>query len=195
MQAVVVRDFGGLDQLVLDEVADPTPAPGQIRIAVHAAGTNPVDVGNRVDGSWAGLTTPYIPGYDIAGVVEQVGSGVTSFTVDDRVMAMSHFPSGGGGYAELAVVNAHDAARPSSENHLCGRGGDSACRWDCAHRARSPRSPSRRPAAGDWSERRRGPVPASTRRRPGTYQHRDRAARDARTDVRPRRRRVHRLRL
>jgi NADPH:quinone reductase len=111
MKAVVVRDFGGPDQLVLDEVADPTPGPGQIRIAVHAAGTNPVDAGNRADGSWAGLTTPYIPGYDLAGVVDQVGLGVTSFTVGDRVMTMTHFPSGGGGYAELAVVSADNAAR------------------------------------------------------------------------------------
>ena len=99
MKAVVVRDFGGPDQLVLDEVADPRPEPGQIRIVVHAAGTNPVDAGNRADGSWAGLTTPYIPGYDIAGVVDQVGSGVTSFAVGDRVMAMTHFPGGGGGGA------------------------------------------------------------------------------------------------
>jgi len=111
MKAVVVRDFGGPDQLVLDEVADPTPEPGQLRILVHAAGTNPVDTDNRADGSWAGLTTPYIPGYDIAGVVDQVGSAVTSCAVGDRVMAMTHFPGGGGGYAELAVVSADNAAR------------------------------------------------------------------------------------
>jgi NADPH2:quinone reductase len=111
MKAVVVHDFGGPDQLVVGEAADPPPGPGQIRIAVHAAGTNPVDAGNRADGSWAGLTTPYIPGYDIAGVVDELGSGVTSFAVGDRVMAMTHFPSGGGGYAELAVVSADNAAR------------------------------------------------------------------------------------
>src|SRR5262245_13020858 len=111
MKAVVVRDFGGPDRLLFDEVADPTPGPGQIRVAVHAAGTNPVDAGNRTDGSWAGLTTPYIPGYDIAGVVDQVGSGVVSFAVGDRVMAMTPFPGGGGGYAELAVVSADNAAR------------------------------------------------------------------------------------
>ena len=111
MKAVVVHHFGGPDQLVLHEVADPVAGPGQIRIAVYAAGTNPVDAGNRADGGWAGLTPPYIPGYDIAGLVDQVGSGVTSFVAGDRVMAMTRFPDGAGGYAEFAVVLAGNAAR------------------------------------------------------------------------------------
>jgi NADPH:quinone reductase-like Zn-dependent oxidoreductase len=77
---------------------------------VHAAGVNPVDAGNRADGSWAGLTTPCILGYDIAGVVESTGPGVGGLRPGDRVMAMTHFPDGGGGYAELAVVDAGQLA-------------------------------------------------------------------------------------
>jgi NADPH2:quinone reductase len=94
VQAVVVSEFGGPGQLCLTEAADPVPADGQVRVAVHAAGVNPVDAGNRADGSWAGLTVPFIPGYDIAGVVESVGPGVSGLTVGDRVMAMTH--AGGG---------------------------------------------------------------------------------------------------
>jgi NADPH2:quinone reductase len=79
-------------------------------VAVHAAGVNPVDAGNRADGSWAGLTVPFIPGYDIAGVVESVGPGVSGLAVGERVMAMTHFPDGGGGYAEMAVAAADQVA-------------------------------------------------------------------------------------
>jgi NADPH:quinone reductase len=53
---------------------------------------------------------PCILGYDIAGVVDSTGPGVTGFRPGDRVMAMTHFPDGAGGYAELAVVDAGLAA-------------------------------------------------------------------------------------
>lgn len=106
MKAVIVTEFGGPEQLRLAEVPDPLPGPGQVRIAVSAAGVNPVDAGNRADGSWAGLRTPCILGYDIAGVVESLGPGVTGPRPGLRVMAMTHFPEGAGGYAELAVTDA-----------------------------------------------------------------------------------------
>src|SRR5215468_3023678 len=106
MRAVVVSEFGGPERLRLTEVPDPVPGPGDIRIAVRAAGVNPVDGGNRTDGSWAGLTTPCVLGYDIAGVVESLGPGVCGLRPGDRVMAMTHFPDGAGGYAEMAVVPA-----------------------------------------------------------------------------------------
>lgn len=77
---------------------------------MHAAGVNPVDAGNRADGSWAGLSAPCILGYDIAGVIEGTGPGVTGLAPGDRVMAMTHFPDGAGGYAELAVADASLAA-------------------------------------------------------------------------------------
>ncbi len=110
MKAVIVTEFGGPEQLRLADVPDPVPGPGQVRIAVRAAGVNPVDAGNRTDGSWAGLQTPCILGYDIAGVVESLGPGVEGPLPGQRVMAMTHFPEGAGGYAELAVVDAEQLA-------------------------------------------------------------------------------------
>ncbi len=106
MKAVIVTEFGAPEQLRLAEVPDPVPGPGQVRISVRAAGVNPVDAGNRADGSWAGLQPPCILGYDIAGVVESLGPGVTGPRPGQRVMAMTHFPEGAGGYAELAVTDA-----------------------------------------------------------------------------------------
>src|SRR6516164_7208692 len=90
MRAVLVSEFGGPEQLRLGQAADPVAGRGQVRIAVNAAGVNPVDAGNRADGRWAGLRVPCILG--------------------DGVMAMTHFPDGAGGYAELAVVDAGLAA-------------------------------------------------------------------------------------
>jgi NADPH:quinone reductase len=75
MRAVLVGEFGGPEQLRLGQAADPVAGPGQVRIAVHAAGVNPVDAGNRADGRWAGLRVPCILGYDVAGVIDSVGGG------------------------------------------------------------------------------------------------------------------------
>lgn len=111
VKAVIVSEFGGPEQLVLAETPAPEPGPGAVLVAVHAAGVNPVDASNRADGSWAGLRAPCILGYDIAGVVQQVGTGVTALAPGDRVMAMTHFRDGAGGYAELAVVAADQVAR------------------------------------------------------------------------------------
>jgi NADPH2:quinone reductase len=111
VQAVVIEEFGGPEKLRVTDVAEPVPGEGQIRVAVKAAGTNPVDAQIRADGGEAGLTVPFIPGYDIAGVVESTGPGVAGLAAGDRVMAMTHFPDGAGGYAELAVLDAGQAAR------------------------------------------------------------------------------------
>lgn len=109
MKALVLERFGSPSELRLLELTDPQPGPGQIRIAVWACGTNPVDAGNRADGSWAGLRAPCILGYDLAGVVDAVAADVVGFAQGDRVMAMTPFPGGGGAYAELVVVEAAQA--------------------------------------------------------------------------------------
>src|SRR5262245_35730859 len=106
MRAVVIERFGGPDVMQLADLPDPHAGTGEVRIAVHAAGTNPVDASNRADGSWAGLDLAHVPGYDVAGVVDQVGPGVTSVSVGERVVAMTPFPRAAGGYAELVVLAA-----------------------------------------------------------------------------------------
>lgn len=113
MKAIVVRRYGGPDVLELTELPAPEPRAGQVRIAVRAAGTNPVDAGNRADGSWAGLVLPWIPGYEVSGVVDQLGEGVTGLSLGDRVMAMTRFRRVTGGYAEHVVVDADSVAKLS----------------------------------------------------------------------------------
>ena len=106
MKAVVVHRSGGPDELHLEEIADPEPGAGEVRIAVTAAGTNPVDASNRDDGSWAGIEFPHVPGYDVAGVIDAIGPEVTGVRDGDTVMAMTSFPRGAAGYAELVVTSA-----------------------------------------------------------------------------------------
>jgi NADPH2:quinone reductase len=119
MHAIVFDTFGGPDVLHLREVVLPEPGPGQVRVAIYAAGTNPVDAQNRQDGSWADLHPPVIPGCDASGVIDAVGPGVTRFAPGDEVFYMVDFlHNSSGTYAEYHVVDAALIARkPHSLTH------------------------------------------------------------------------------
>ena len=120
MRAIVFETFGGPDVLHLREVALPEPGPGQVRVAIYAVGTNPVDVGNRRDGSWAGLHPPVIPGYDASGIIDAVGPDVMLFAPGDEVFYMaSVLKNPRGTYAEYQVVDAALVAhKPQALSHV-----------------------------------------------------------------------------
>jgi NADPH2:quinone reductase len=101
MKAIVVRAFGEPDVMKLEDVPDPSAAPGQIVVRVHAVGVNPVDAYIR-SGTYARKPSlPYTPGTDIAGIVERVGTNVTRVAVGDRVYAHAAV----GGCAERALCD------------------------------------------------------------------------------------------
>ena len=120
MRAIVFDTFGSPDVLHLRDVALPEPGPGQVRVAIYAAGTNPVDTQNRRDGSWAGLHPPVILGSDASGVIDVVGPGVTAFAPGDEVFYMADFlHNPQGTYAEYHVVDAALIARkPKTLTHI-----------------------------------------------------------------------------
>ena len=76
MRAVVVEHPGGPEALTLADVPCPQAGPGEVLIEVEAVGVNPVDLGNRADPSWAGISTPYVVGYELAGRVVDTGEPV-----------------------------------------------------------------------------------------------------------------------
>jgi NADPH:quinone reductase-like Zn-dependent oxidoreductase len=94
MKAVVIHEFGPPDVLRYEDVPDPVPRPGEIRIRVHAATVNRVlDVALRAGKQpQRGAVLPLIPGVDCAGVVDALGPGVTRFTVGQRVAAAGVMP-------------------------------------------------------------------------------------------------------
>jgi NADPH2:quinone reductase len=106
VKAIVIRRYGPPDVLSYEDVADPIPRAGEIRIRVHAATVNRVlDVGLRAGSRVQdGIELPLIPGVDCAGIVDAVGSGVTRWRVGDRVAAAGIMPldvvaEDGAGYA------------------------------------------------------------------------------------------------
>jgi NADPH:quinone reductase len=107
VRALVVERPGGPEAMRLRRLPAPRPAPGQVVVAVEAAGVNPVDAGNRADPSWAGVSPPYVVGYELAGRIEAVADGAAGWRPGDPVWAL--LPVRGtrwGTYAELVAVDA-----------------------------------------------------------------------------------------
>ncbi|MYU20291.1 zinc-binding dehydrogenase [Streptomyces sp. SID8352] len=107
MHAVRLHAFGPAENLVPEEVEDPRPGPGQVRIAVRAAGVHLLDTAVRegIRGPLPELPElPTVPGREVAGVVDAAGGGTPETWLGRRVVA--HLGFRPGGYAELAVTEA-----------------------------------------------------------------------------------------
>ncbi|WP_371528517.1 zinc-binding dehydrogenase [Streptomyces sp. NBC_01283] len=107
MHAIRLHTFGPAEHLTYEEIPDPAPAPGQVRIAVTAAGVHLLDTAIRagIQGPLPELPElPTIPGREVAGTVDAVGEGVDASLLGKRVVA--HIGFAPGGYAELAVTEA-----------------------------------------------------------------------------------------
>src|SRR5437870_12890922 len=100
MKAIRVHAPGGPEALRYEDVAQPSPAAGQVLVKVEAAGVNYIDVYQR-NGLYK-VATPFTLGQEAAGVVSAVGAGVTDPKVGDRVVYASIL----GAYAEYAGVPA-----------------------------------------------------------------------------------------
>jgi NADPH:quinone reductase-like Zn-dependent oxidoreductase len=114
MKAVIVRQYGGPEVLKLEDVPRPEPKEDEVLVRVIAAGVNPIDAIVR-EGTYAkkfGTHLPWVPGFDIAGVVEKTGAKVTRLKTGDAVYG---YVPGGGGYGEYAVAKEGDVApKPKS---------------------------------------------------------------------------------
>ncbi len=100
MKALVQTSNGGYEVLQVQERPDPPVGPGEVRIAVKAAGVNFADTMARLGLYPDAPKPPCVMGYEVAGTVESVGEGVTAHAVGDRVVAGTRF----GGQAELVSV-------------------------------------------------------------------------------------------
>ncbi|MFD0587104.1 zinc-binding dehydrogenase [Paenibacillus sp. GCM10027627] len=109
MKAIAQQAPGGPDKLQLEQLAIPKPGPGELLIEVYAAGLNPVDY-KVMAGGHPDWTYPHVPGVDAAGIVAEVGEGVTGWSPGDRAVFHADFAKQGV-CAEFAVTSAHTAAK------------------------------------------------------------------------------------
>ena len=120
MRALQYRTHGGPEVLEWGEAPEPHAGPGQIRIAVRAASVNPIDwkvLSGAMSGDEA-LDGPGFLGRDAAGVVDEVGEGVTGVSVGDEVLGR-----GSDTQAEFAVLNSWAAKPPSVDWAVAGAAG------------------------------------------------------------------------
>ena len=113
MRAVQVTRFGGPEVLVCADVSMPAPISTEVLVRIVAAGINPVDAKTRRGegvARWVG-SPPFIPGWDVCGVVEAMGYGVTRFQEGDMVYGMPRFPRAAGAYAEYVAAPSRHFAR------------------------------------------------------------------------------------
>jgi NADPH2:quinone reductase len=114
MKAVVCKAFGPPEQLVIEERDDPVAGSGQLLVEIKAAAITYVDALFIEDKYQFSMPLPYVPGGEVAGIVREVGDAVSDFAVGDAVVGNGL----GGGFAELALVNAADARRlPPASDH------------------------------------------------------------------------------
>lgn len=121
MKAFVLDELGAADVLQLSEIETPTTQSDQVLIQVKAISINPVDVKSRGGkGVYGRLKEikPLILGWDVSGVVTEVGSDVTEFKAGDEVFGMVNFPGQGQVYAEyVAAPASHLALKPENTSH------------------------------------------------------------------------------
>lgn len=124
MRAVQVERFGPPEVMRVVELPRPVPGAGEVLVRMEAAGVNPVDwkVRSGASGDRFG-TPPYVPGWDLAGMVEATGPGVSALAPGDQVFGMPRFPQLAGCYAEYVAAPAEQLARKPAELDWPAAGG------------------------------------------------------------------------
>ncbi|GLW46643.1 NADPH:quinone reductase [Streptomyces sp. NBRC 14336] len=120
MRAISQDVLGGPEVLKVVERERPSPRPNEILVRVRAAGVNPTDWKHRENGGFLGKP-PFVLGWDVSGVVEEVGIGVARFRPGDEVFGMLPYPYGHGSHAEYVTGPARAfALKPAVIDHVQG---------------------------------------------------------------------------
>jgi len=121
MKAIILKDFGGVENLITTNIPVPSIQADEVLIQLKSISINPVDVKTRSGKGVAGLIKDQMPailGWDISGVITEAGSGVTNFKPGDEVFAMLAFPKLGKAYAEYVTAKANELAlKPANISH------------------------------------------------------------------------------
>lgn len=121
MKAIILDGFGGVEHLVQQEIPKPVIKDNEVLIQSKAISINPVDVKTRAGKGMAGPLKefqPIILGWDVSGIITEIGKDVTGFKVGDAVFGMVNFPGHGKAYAEYVAAPAdHLALKPAKLSH------------------------------------------------------------------------------
>ena len=121
MKAIVLRGFGGVQNLEYSKLPLPEISDNEVLIKVKAFSINPVDIKTRLGKGQASRLkefNPIILGWDVSGTVTDIGRSVTSFKVGDDVFGMVNFPGHGKAYAEyVAAPELHLSLKPAAVSH------------------------------------------------------------------------------
>lgn len=121
MKAIILKGFGGVENFAAADIEIPVPKENEVLVKSKSISINPVDAKTRVGNGRASFyanVNPIILGWDISGVVVEVGAKVTKFKKGDEVFGMIDFPGLGKAYAEYAVAPAeHLAIKPANISH------------------------------------------------------------------------------
>ena len=139
MKAIRVEQFGEPGVMKLVEVPQPQPGPGQLLIRMHAIGVNPVEGYIRAGTYARKPKLPFTPGNDGAGVIENVGEGITDLRRGDRVYSAG---STTGTYAEFALCEVAQA-HPLPENVSFAQGAAMGTPYATAYRGLIQRAEAR----------------------------------------------------
>ena len=121
MKAIVLKEFGGIEQLIPTELPIPVIGAEEVLVRVKAISINPVDIKTRKGMGVAGRIKeekPLILGWDISGIVTEIGNNVVDFKVGDEVFGMVNFPGHGKAYAAYVAAPASQLAlKPANISH------------------------------------------------------------------------------
>lgn len=116
IKAIRIHNFDGIGQIRYEDIPRPAPGPDDVLIRVHAAGVNPVDwqLTHGINQEFLQRSLPTVPGFEVAGVVEEIGGAVTTLAIGDAVYGHVDFRYDGS-FAEY-MVSAQDrlVAKPAN---------------------------------------------------------------------------------
>ena len=121
MKAIILKDYGSVENLIEEDVLKPTPKIDQVLIKVRANSINPIDVKTRKGmgaANWSSINPPFILGWDISGTIENIDKSVKHFKIGDEVFGSIGFPGLGLTNAEYAVANVNEIVlKPKNVSH------------------------------------------------------------------------------
>lgn len=122
MKAMLLKQFGGVENFTVENIPTPVPTDREVLIKVIAIGIDQIDIKTRKGGGMAvryDEKSPILLGWDVSGVITQVGKDVREFSVGDEVFGTINFPGKGGSYAEYIAAPADQIAlKPSTISHI-----------------------------------------------------------------------------